>query len=128
MKNKDLIFPNCFKTSVYLKNIIKAKNIIVGNYTYYNSSKDNPLDFEKNNILFNYEFFNEKLIIGNFVSISEGVTFIMGAANHRLNSISTYPFNIMNEEWAKYSTHILMNCLIKAIQLLVMMYGLDIKQ
>lgn len=28
----------------------------------------------------------------------------MGAANHRLNSISTYPFNIMNEKWAKNST------------------------
>lgn len=35
MLNKDLIYPNEFKTSVYLKNIIKAKNIIIGDYTYY---------------------------------------------------------------------------------------------
>lgn len=28
----------------------------------------------------------------------------MGAANHRLNSVSTYPFNIMNEKWSKKST------------------------
>ena len=28
------------------------------------------LDFEKDNILFNYEIFGDKLIIGNFVSIS----------------------------------------------------------
>ena len=59
MKNKDLIFPNEYKTSVYLKNIIKAKNIIVGNYYYYDSANSNPLDFEKNNVLFNYEFFGE---------------------------------------------------------------------
>lgn len=104
MKNKDLIFPNEYKTSVYLKNIIKAKNIIVGNYSYYDSANSNPLDFEKKNVLFNYEFFGEKLIIGNFVSIAEGATFIMGAANHRMNSITTYPFNIMNEDWRKCST------------------------
>ena len=28
----------------------------------------------------------------------------MGAANHRMSSITTYPFNIMNEEWRKSST------------------------
>lgn len=106
MDNKDLIYPNKFKTSVYLKNIIKAKNVIVGDYSYYDAPNSNPLDFEKNNILFNYEIFGDKLIIGNFVSIAEGVTFIMGAANHRLNTISTYPFNIMNEKWENYSPHI----------------------
>ena len=104
MLNKDLIYPNEFKTSVYLKNVVKAKNIIVGNYSYYDCPNGNPLDFEKNNVLFNYEIFGDKLIIGNFVSIAEGATFIMGAANHRLNSISPYPFNIMNEKRAKNST------------------------
>ena len=104
MKNKDMVFPNELKTSVYLKNIIKAKNIIVGDYSYYDSPSGYPLDFEKNNVLFNYEIFGDKLIIGNFVSIAEGVTFIMGAANHRLNSVSTYPFNIMNKVWEKNST------------------------
>lgn len=103
-KNKDLIYPNKFKTSVYLKNIIKSKNIIVGNYTYYDSPNSNPLDFEKNNVLFNYEIFGDKLIIGNFVSIAEGVTFLMGASNHRLNTVTTYPFNIMNESWKETST------------------------
>ena len=45
MKNKDMVFPNELKTSVYLKNIIKAKNIIVGDYSYYDSPSGNPLDF-----------------------------------------------------------------------------------
>lgn len=99
MDNKDLIYPNKFKTSVYLKNIIKAKNVIVGDYSYYDAHNSNPLDFEKNNILFNYDIFGDKLIIENFVSIAEGVTFVMGAASHRLNTISTYPFNVMNGKW-----------------------------
>lgn len=104
MLNKDLVFPNEFKTSVYLKNVIKAKNIHVGNYTYYDCPSGDPLEFETKNVLFNYEIFGDQLIIGNFVSIAEGATFIMGVANHRLNSISTYPFNIMNEKWPKNST------------------------
>ena len=68
--NKDLIYPNEFKTSVYLTNIIKVKNIIIGDYTYYDCPNGNPLDFEKDNILFKYEIFGDKLIISNFVSIS----------------------------------------------------------
>lgn len=44
---------------------------------------------------------NEKLTIGNFVSISSDVTFILGG-NHQYTSISTYPFKVkflgQNEE------------------------------
>lgn len=47
MDNEDLIYPNKFKTSVYLKNIIKVKNVIVGDYSYYDVPNSNPLDFEK---------------------------------------------------------------------------------
>lgn len=66
MLNKDLVFPNEFKTSVYLKNVIKAKNIHVGNYTYYDCPSGDPLEFETKNVLFNYEIFGDQLIIGNF--------------------------------------------------------------
>lgn len=38
--------------------------------------------------------FNEKLLIGNFVSISEGVSFLLGG-NHATDGFSTYPFNVM---------------------------------
>lgn len=44
MDNKALIYPNKFKTSVYLKNNIKAKNVIVGDYSYYDAPNSNPLD------------------------------------------------------------------------------------
>ena len=87
------IFPNEYKTSCFVKNVVKAPNIQIGDYTYYDDSVA-PTDFEKNNILFNYPEFGEKLIIGKFCQIASGTKFIMGPANHRLCSVTTYPFNV----------------------------------
>ena len=42
----NVIFPNEYKTSVFLKNIVSAPNIFVGDYTYYDSA-EHPEDFEK---------------------------------------------------------------------------------
>lgn len=50
---------------------------------------------KKNNILFNYLEFGNRLIIGKFCSIASGTQFIIGSANHRINSVSTYPFAVM---------------------------------
>ena len=94
------IFPNEYGTSCFIKNVIKAPNISIGDYTYYDDDKD-PTGFEKNNVLFNYPVFGDKLIIGKFCQIASGTQFIMGAANHRLCSATTYPFNIMSEAWAE---------------------------
>lgn len=55
--------PNEYGTTVFLKNIVKVENIIVGDYTYYDDSHD-PMGWERNSVLFNYPFFCEKLIIG----------------------------------------------------------------
>ena len=97
------IMPNEFGTTVFLKNIVKAENISVGDYTYYDSRHD-PMEWEKNNVLFNYPFFGEKLIIGSYCALAEGSVFIMGAANHRLSSVTTYPFNVMGGLWREMST------------------------
>lgn len=94
------VFPNEYGTSCFIKNVIKAPNISVGDYTYYDDDKD-PTGFEKNNVLFNYPVFGDKLIIGKFCQIASGTQFIMGAANHRLCSATTYPFNVMSEAWAE---------------------------
>lgn len=101
-KNPDpnVVFPNEYKTSVFLKNVVSAPNISVGDYTYYDSA-EHPEDFEKTQVLFNYPDFGDKLVIGKFCQIAHGTTFIMGAANHRLSSISTYPFNVMGKTWNK---------------------------
>lgn len=94
------VFPNEFKTSCFIKNIITAPNIIVGDYTYYDDTED-PTGFEQNNVLFNYPEFGDKLIIGKFCSIASGTKFIMGPANHRISSVTTYPFNVFGGVWSE---------------------------
>ena len=98
--NPDVIFPNEFKTSCFLKNVITAPNITVGDYTYYDDPVD-PVGFEQNNVLFNYPEFGDRLIIGKFCSIAAGVKFIMGHANHRISSVTTYPFQVFGGVWAE---------------------------
>lgn len=96
--NPDDVYPNQYKTSCYIKNVITAPNIFIGEYTYYDDPVD-PTGFEKNNVLFNWPEFGDKLIIGKFCSIACGTKFIMGSANHRISSISTYPFNVFGGVW-----------------------------
>ena len=97
------IFPNEYGTTCFIRNVVKAPNISAGEYTYYDS-EDHPELFEQTNVLFNYPFFGDKLIIGKFCQIAHGTTFIMGAANHRLGSATTYPFNVMGGVWREIST------------------------
>ena len=92
------IFPNEYKTSCYIKNVVQAPNISIGDYTYYDDNVA-AAEFERNNVLFNYPEFGDKLIIGKFCQIAQNVKFIMGAANHRLSSVTTYPFNVFGGLW-----------------------------
>ncbi len=87
------------KETVYLKSFVKNPNIIVGDFTIYNDFVNNPMDFEKNNVLYQYPINNDKLIIGKFCSIACGAKFIFNSANHTLSALSTYPFPIFFEEW-----------------------------
>lgn len=96
--NPNEIFPNEYKTSCFIKNVVQAPNIIIGDYTYYDDSGD-PTGFEKNNILFNYPEFGDRLVIGKFCAIASGTTFIMGSANHRISSVTTYPFHVFGGAW-----------------------------
>lgn len=87
------------KETVYLKSVISNPNIIIGDYTMYNDFVREPKDFEKNNVLYQYQINQDKLIIGKFCSIACGAKFIFNSANHSLSSLSTYPFPIFFEEW-----------------------------
>lgn len=99
--NKKAIHPNPNIPSLcFIKNIIKNPSIIVGDYTYYDDYETNGEDFEKHVTHF-YPFIGDKLIIGKFVSIAKGIKFIMNGANHRMNGITTYPFNILGSGWEK---------------------------
>lgn len=96
----NVIFPNEYKTSCFIKNVITAPNITVGNYTYYDDAAA-PTGFERNNVFFSYPEFGDSLIIGKFCQIASGAKFIMGPANHRLCSVTTYPFNVFGGLWAE---------------------------
>jgi virginiamycin A acetyltransferase len=85
--------------TVYLNGVIKNPNIIVGDYTMYSDFVSDPMQFEKNNVLYHYPVNNDRLIIGRFCSIACGARFIFTSANHTLRSLSTYPFPIFFEEW-----------------------------
>ena len=87
------------KQIVYLKNVITNPNIEVGDFTFYNDFVNNPKDFEKNNVLYQYPINHDKLIIGKFCSIACGAKFLFNSANHTMRSLSTYPFPIFYEEW-----------------------------
>jgi virginiamycin A acetyltransferase len=87
------------KQTVYLKSVITDPSISVGDYTMYNDFVNNPIQFERNNVLYHYPINHDRLIIGKFCSIACGVKFLFNSANHMLSSFSTYPFPIFFEEW-----------------------------
>ena len=87
------------KQTIYLKNVIHDPNITVGEYTMYNNFVNDPVLFEKNNVLYHYPINRDKLIIGKFCSIACGAKFLFNSANHTFHSLSTYPFPLFFEEW-----------------------------
>lgn len=85
--NPDSVFPiPGYEALTHIKPTIKNPNIIVGDFSYYSG-----VDYEKQ-VLHHYEFIVDKLIIGKFCQIAEGVEFIMNGANHQMNAVSTFPF------------------------------------
>ena len=79
---------------VYIKNVITRPNIIVGEYSYYDDV--NGAERFEEHVTHHYEFLGDRLIIGKFCAIARGIEFVMNGANHRMNSVSTYPFNGAN--------------------------------
>ena len=100
--NPNSIYPNeAIKSVVYIKNVISRPNIIVGDYTYYDDV-NGAEDFERH-VTHHYEFLGDRLIIGKFCAIARGIEFVMNGANHRMNSVTTYPFNIMGNGWERFT-------------------------
>jgi virginiamycin A acetyltransferase len=98
--NSKKIYPRTGdKQTVYLKSVVKKPNIIVGEYTMYNDFVNDPTQFENNNVLYQYLINNDKLIIGKYCSIACGAKFMFTSGNHRMSSLSTYPFPLFFEEW-----------------------------
>ena len=94
------VFPNAYGTTCFIKNVVTAPNITIGDYTYYDDDND-PTGFEHNNVLFNWPEFGDHLVIGKFCAIAQGTKFIMGPANHRMCSVTTYPFAVFGGRWTE---------------------------
>ena len=76
--NESNIYPRTGdRQTVYLKHAVKAPSIIVGDYTIYNDFVYNPVDFEKNNVLYHYPVNQDRLVIGRFCSIACGARFLV---------------------------------------------------
>jgi virginiamycin A acetyltransferase len=84
---------------VLLKPLVTSALIEVGEFSYYDDP-DDPTAFETRNVLYHYG--PERLVIGKFCALGEGVRFIMNGANHRLDGPSTFPFPIMGGSWVDH--------------------------
>lgn len=99
--DKNKLYPNKdIPTVCYISNLPGRPNVIIGDYTYYSDNHNSPELFY-DRIQHHYDFLGDKLIIGKFCAIAEGVTFIMNGANHRMDGVTSYPFNIFGGGWEK---------------------------
>lgn len=97
--NPDTSYPiDGYDKLIFLNNFIKAPNIIVGDYTYYDDRHEGPEKFEENNVLYNNDFNKAKLAIGKFTAIAAATKFMM-TGNHKMDAISTYPFPVFKKGW-----------------------------
>ena len=87
------------RQTVYLRAVVHGHNISVGDYTIYNDFVRDPVEFERNNVLYHYPVNGDRLVIGKCCSIACGAKFLLNSANHTLRSLSTYPFPIFYEAW-----------------------------
>lgn len=100
--NPNAIYPNeAIKSVVFIKNVITRPNILVGDYTYYDDV--NAAERFEDHVTHHYPFLGDKLIIGKFCAIAKGIEFVMNGANHRMCSVTTYPFNIMGGGWEQFT-------------------------
>lgn len=81
--------------TVFLKPAVDHPRLQVGDYTYA-SAFDPPDDWAARLAPYLFDFSPERLIIGTFCQIADGVRFITASANHRYDGVSTYPFAIFD--------------------------------
>ena len=82
----------------FLKPLVDAENIEIGDFTYYDDPAG-PEHFVEKCVLYHYPFIGDRLLIGRFCAIAEGAKFVMNGANHAMSGFSPYPFNIFGSGW-----------------------------
>lgn len=81
--------------TVFLKPAMDHPRFVVGDYTYA-SAHVPPDDWAAHLAPYLYPFSPERLILGRFCQIANGVSFITASANHRHDGISSFPFAIFS--------------------------------
>ena len=79
--------------TVFLRAVLSHPRIEVGDYSYA-SAHHPPDDWAARLAPYLYPFSPERLILGRFCQIADGVQFITASANHRHDGFSSYPFAI----------------------------------
>jgi chloramphenicol O-acetyltransferase type B len=98
-----------YRESIIIKNQVKAKHIIVGDYSYYSGYYhgktfedcvmylDEADDYRAEDEI-------DRLIIGKFCSIATGVQFMMGGTQgHNYEWIASYPLDFLEEDFDGYN-------------------------
>ncbi|MGY6550237.1 MAG: CatB-related O-acetyltransferase [Roseinatronobacter sp.] len=84
--------------TVFLRAVIDHPRWQIGDYTYA-SSEHPPEDWAHELAPYLYECSEDRLVIGKFCQIADGVRFITGGANHRYDGFSTYPFAVFHRRF-----------------------------
>ena len=97
--NPDIKHPILLHPRVgFLKSLVDAENIEIGDFTYYDDPAG-PEHFVEKCVLYHYPFIGDRLVIARYCAIAEGAKFVMNGANHAMAGFSTYPFNIFGNGW-----------------------------
>ena len=84
--------------TVFLKPAVAGHaRIDAGDYSYA-SAHTPPDDWPAHLAPYLYDFSPERLRIGKFCQLADGVTFITASANHRYSGFSSFPFMIFTGE------------------------------
>lgn len=83
------------RSTVFLRAVVDHPRWQIGDYSYA-SAHVPPADWAAQLAPYLYEFSPEKLVIGKFCQIADGVQFITSSANHRRDGFSTYPFAVFH--------------------------------
>jgi chloramphenicol O-acetyltransferase type B len=96
-----------YRDSIIIKDNVKAKHIIVGEYSYYSgyyhghSFEDCVMYLDQEDDRFDE---TDCLIIGKFCAIASGVKFVMsGNQGHRHDWITAFPLEVLTEDFDGYA-------------------------
>ena len=82
-----------------LRPLVRVDHVDVGRFTYYDDP-DGAEHFVRRCVIGHSPLVGGRLVIGSFCAIATGVRFFMGGANHPLDRISGYPFDVFGGAWA----------------------------